>query len=417
MKRVFLSHGSPDIDEVLRFDQEMRRCGVPLWRDRADLRAGVATDGEIERASRDAIGFTFYLTEEAAKREWVRERERRWALQNAQNDGSCGIVPIFRDDRRRVTEAMIALGQEPISGDAKRERYDLGRFNGYVFRPFGDASVDTQLAEASETVLRSALATLAQRASKSARLGIGVITRGGPRVFAYPLDLLVDWTADYPPTAAATPHPGLGTTLLLPALARLWRASSELWPQLRFQIVPQCHLSAALAVGFTFRRNTGADLDLVEVQRGEHWLAAATPAQPDPSMWDVSTSVLEGGGDVAAVFSVSQDISESVRSYITASGISVGYVVYFSPAAGHSLGSVGGALGPGHAAVLAATAAGRLREVQNGHARGVLHLFLAGPPAFAVILAQQLSNVGLIQTYEWVDGTSTYMASIQLRSS
>src|SRR2546422_1173264 len=94
--KVFCSYASANLEEVFHFDLALRRHGVPLWRDRVSLGKGALTVEEIDRAAKEAVGFTFYLTLEAAQSEWVRERERAVALQNARLDSSFGVVPIFR---------------------------------------------------------------------------------------------------------------------------------------------------------------------------------------------------------------------------------------------------------------------------------------------------------------------------------
>lgn len=47
IRRVFLSYASENHREVLRFDRELRRRGVPLWRDRVNLPRGRDIHEEI----------------------------------------------------------------------------------------------------------------------------------------------------------------------------------------------------------------------------------------------------------------------------------------------------------------------------------------------------------------------------------
>ena len=111
MKKIFLSYSTKDKQEVERFDRELRRRGVPVWRDQYDLTGGRVTEAEIEAASRDVAGTVFYLTENAADSEWVREKERGYALA-ARDARSASIVPIFRDELAVIGDKMKALAAD-----------------------------------------------------------------------------------------------------------------------------------------------------------------------------------------------------------------------------------------------------------------------------------------------------------------
>jgi len=75
--KVFLSYSSKDCSEVDKLDLELRRRGVVLWRDRESLLSGRPLKDEIAAAADQAAGFAFYLTMNAARSEWVREKERK----------------------------------------------------------------------------------------------------------------------------------------------------------------------------------------------------------------------------------------------------------------------------------------------------------------------------------------------------
>lgn len=417
LPRVFLSYASQDADEVNRLDLELRRRGVPLWRDRVDLTAGRPSTEEIERAAREAAGFVFYLTGHAARSEWVRERERAAAVRNALEAPGCGIVPVFRAPMDEVSEEMIRLGTErPGSGVASP--YDLRKFRGYRVDPrqVADGGLDQELAAAAEQVLRSLIATLAEGRSESGRLRMGAATRGGPSLAQHPLDLLVDWTAEYP-EGGAVPTDAWFREHLAPALASLAAAVRMYWPNLKLQIVPRCHLTMALAVGFQFRRNTGADLEVLEINTGGRWLGPAVPGNPEPEAWAFEQAEIAAAGDELAVaIGISQSITGHVRTYLEAAGIAARHLFSFEPTAGSSFTALAG-VSRETAHRMAAAVVRRVVDLRSRGGHRLIHLFLAGPAAFAVLLGQQLSNIGRIQTYEWLDAQGTYAPCFRLRTS
>ena len=63
---LFLSYAWGDMDEVDVLDAMLRFRGVPVWRDRRDMRWGGYNEELVRRAIRDGTsGFALYLTEKA----------------------------------------------------------------------------------------------------------------------------------------------------------------------------------------------------------------------------------------------------------------------------------------------------------------------------------------------------------------
>lgn len=415
LQRVFLSQASANLEEVTRFDCAMRRCGVPLWRDRTDLGKGAVASAEIQLAAKEALGFTFYLTREAAVSEWVRETELGYALENAKRDGSFGIVPIFRHGRKEVCDLMEANGKEKGCG-----RYDLSPFNGYIVNEeaFVNKTEHSEFSNAAETVLLSVVRTKAKQAAKGATLRIGVMTRDGPLLRSTAIDLLVDWTVEYPPQGDRFPNSATAKRDLLHSLAVLGKAISQVWVPhhgTRLQIVPQCHLSMALAFGYQFRRNTGVSLDVIEPQSGEHWAGPRIPLNENRPLLGVKSQTGVGTGTgLGVALGISRSTGKDAANSIKALNLDVGELIVVEPASGPSLSAIPKGE-PEAAHILAVTIATILHEIQAKNGCRPLHLFLAAPAAFAVLLGQQLSNVGPVQTYEWnQQGGGGYLGTIGL---
>jgi hypothetical protein len=381
------------------------------------LGKGALSVEEIDQAAKEAVGFTFYLTLAAAKSEWVRERERAFALQNARLDSSFGIVPVYRHDRKEVTKHMVSLGLVQVAPNAVSP-YDLSPYNGYLMneRAFAEKTEHAEFSSAANTVLRSLLRSKMKQAGAGAALRIGAVTRTGPLVLNSPLDLLIDWTNDFPPSALSYPNGNVSASVLLQSLGSFGKAVSEEWTAhrgARFQIVPQCHLSLALALGFHFRRNTGAELDVIEPQSGEHWTGPRVPMPFTPDLWRVSQHSRTPGNGVAVVVGISRSAIKDVEASVQASSLDIGHFLNLEPSAGCSLNAIPqGQANLAHQMAVAAVHS--LSEFQGSIGCRPLHLFVAGPAAFAVLLGQQLSNVGPVQCYEWSVGDRTYVPTLLL---
>jgi hypothetical protein len=417
--RLLLSYSSKDADEVEDLDLEMRRRGVPLWRDRSNLKNGRHQEDEIEKAARAAAGFIFYLTENAAKNDWVRETERTYALQNAKRDGSFGILPIFREPRKEVVEEMKRLGQEPPR-PGEPSPYDLSGYAGFIFDPREVAAgrKDGQIRAAAEASLGLMLDTLRLRRDPGAKLRIGAATRGGPALSDKEMDLLLDWSYDYPPHQAAPSH-AVAERMLSPALASLADSIRQNWHRRSLQIIPQCHLSMALALGFQFRRNTGYDLEVMDVYSGDCWAGPAKPLPEDPSFWSTDKSKDCGSGkDLVVGIAISQPIDvKLLEDFAKSSGLGVGHILLFEPKACAPSKECLQPKSPEevHRTAVAVTEA--ITRKRSEGFRGTVHLVGTLPAGFAVLLGQQLSNVGLVQSYEWSDGEGRYLPSFRFASS
>lgn len=417
VRRVFLSYSHEDRAEAQQLFTELQRRGVPVWWDRVHLPRGRVTALELERASREAAGFAFYLTEAAARSDWVREDERRHALANRQLDETFGIFPIFRAGIRRITEIM----QSEAGDRSDLGAYDLSPFHGYVIEAgaTGDA-LDEELRGAATEVLRSLLGTLADRRPDGTDLRIGAATRGGPALTGHPLDLLIDWTRDFPGDQGAGDYPSPATAeSLLRALQDLRGALLHEWPGRAIELVPHCHLSMAFALGFLFRRNSGFRLQVVNPYTGEAWQGPDQPLPALPGFWSIeeAPSLAPSGDDgLAGVISVSRPIAEPARQALATRGVRPRKTLRIEPAAGPSDGSLSSLHeDAGHRAVMALVE--RLGEERARGLRGPLHLVYAGPAPFAVLLGQQLSNLGEIRIYEWKDAEAGFVPVFALRSS
>lgn len=411
MRRVFLSHSSKNLSEVIRFDCHLRRHGVPLWRDRVDMAKGAATEEEIRLAGDEALGFTFYLTKDAAESEWVRVKELAHAVRNAGLDNSFGIVPVFRDDRNTVADLILSAAK---TGEPK---YDLRKHNGHVVKAADDLELEADLAAAADAVLRSSLRTLRKHAAVGSRLCIAAVTRHTSPWNGAATDLAIDWSHLYPPTGGRLPDNGMGATLLLPPLQRFVTAVVQEWKEQRVQIVPHCHPSLAVATGFALRRGSGFDLEVLDHASGARLLGPARPEAPVAGLWVETLSEPHATSrDIALAIGVSRDVAADAARTLVEQGVDIGVVVSLTPPGG-----------PSNAVLptkdnrsfhrLAVAAVQRVVELQSRRGVGVVHLFLAVPGTLAVLLGQQLTNLGIVQVYDFDNERRRYTPVFTLTHS
>lgn len=408
VRRVFLSHSSKNLKEVVRFDDQLRRHGVPLWRDRIDLAKGAPTEDEIRRAGNDAIGFAFYLTPQSAESEWVRIHELEAALTNAARDNSFGIVPVFRGDRDAITKAMIALAKD---GDP---RYDLRKNNGHIIRAIDDLTLESDLATAATVVLHSFLRTVRKQAVTGSRLRIAAVTRSTTPWNTHSADMALDWSAMYPTVSDRLPTNGIGETQLLPALQRTIDAIDHVWGDKRIQIVAHCHPSMAFAVGFGFRRNSGFDLEVVDHATTSRHVGPARPSAPERELWvEALTEAESNSRDIAIGIGVSRDVSEDMTRTLLRHGLDPDVCIALTPRGGASNAAI--ALTDSSLQHrMAVSAVQRIIDAQARRGVGVVHLFAAIPGTLAVLIGQQLTNIGRVQLYDFDNERREYSPVMEL---
>lgn len=418
---MFLSYAAEDVAEVELLDLELRRRGVPLWRDHSDLQRGRPVEKEIVGAIDLASGYIVYLTPAATGSKWVREIELGAAIEKQRRDPGMTLIPIFRGS---VSGLVNALAAEGTSAD--RDRYTLDRFAGTVIRD-EDFRRDHRraLRKAADDVLSAYLDAIAGRGARNGPLRIGIVTRGGPGLMAQDLDLRLDWSADYPADRGGSREPPSEADYresLEPALESIKQRLVEQLPGRPLRVVPQCHLTMALAFGFRFRRNTHIGLEVEVPGPGdapERWLGPPVPRPASTTAWSFAERPGTGqGGGLAVAVNVSQpraSFEDDVRRSLDA-GAGARALLYAEPASGPSKVVLAG-LADDEPHRMAVALVEAIERHTAYAAADVIHLFYAGPAGLAILLGQALSNVRPVQTYEWLASRGLYQACFELASS
>jgi hypothetical protein len=170
----------------------------------------------------------------------------------------------------------------------------------------------------------------------------------------------------------------------------------------------------AIALGYQFRRNTGAELLVIEAQSGEQWRGPRLPLPSDSQAWRATEQAsAQGGNGIAVVIALSRSTLKDAQASVKDQALDIGYFLSLEPAGGPSLTAI--PLGnPDAAHRMAVSAANTIAELQSKLGCRPLHLFAAVPAAFAVLLGQQLSNLGPVQTYEWHVTDRQYVPTLLL---
>jgi hypothetical protein len=158
------------------------------------------------------------------------------------------------------------------------------------------------------------------------------------------------------------------------------------------------HVSLAFGVGAILNVKSGKVIEIEQRAGGRHiWSAIDKPVDPAwPTLSVTEEEVHAGGTDLAVAVSLTYDVVPAVRRYVEKFA-AVGTLMMAGPAGGPSYQSVRSG---SHAAAMAASLLSAIRASAKGGPRRV-HLFVAGPNAFAFFLGQSQAAIGAVSIYEW----------------
>lgn len=186
--------------------------------------------------------------------------------------------------------------------------------------------------------------------------------------------------------------------------------TSAIFPELRtflinaarsqddLRLVIDAHVSLAFGVGAILNAKSGKAIEIEQrAGRRQLWSANDKPADPAWPTLDVASEVVhERGNDIAVSVALTHDTGAAVRDYVAALP-TIGTLLLVTPTGGSSNQSV--KCGH-HAFLLAEALTARIREDRATHP-GRVHLFIAGPNAFAFFLGQNQPAFGPATLYEW----------------
>lgn len=383
MRPYFISYRRiPWLSEVLSLSAALRRRGIRAIVDVSDPErmAGQGQYDELRRIIReDCDGFVLHVTSNMPESACIWNVEVPAAL-DAFDHGDYYFLPIFRD-----------IAPSDVGGLQPHGRRISALGGVVISSPADDHSIGAAHRDAANLVLRAGLRGRARRDDSEAVI-LGVQTRRtGTR--ATDANLLLDWTDDYEQLPAEN---AAGAPLVEEALSDLSRAlSAEAVKALR--LMGPAHLSAGLAVGYTFHRATGVRLEVE--QREDLWSADGNQATPDIQ---IATQQLDtGASDILLIIAVSRP--ELIRDADAAAGelgLRIGGRIVVQPEAGPRRDAI---RSDAHARGIVAAVTTALMQARAAWGiRGVTHVFLSCPLGLAALLGYSLNGFGPLALYESV---------------
>ena len=178
----------------------------------------------------------------------------------------------------------------------------------------------------------------------------------------------------------------------------------------RLRLILDAHASIAFLAGTVLDLKSGTDVLLVQKGRVgvRTWRADDGTSGPP---FEVQTTRLSDGGELAVAIGVAQPVEAQARAYISRNLPNAGTLLSFSPPGGPSHQAV---CGGGHAAALAEQVSNAVRSARGGDPDAVAHIFAACPNSLLFYLGQQHQGVAPCIVYEFDfdrRGNKTYQPS------
>lgn len=175
-----------------------------------------------------------------------------------------------------------------------------------------------------------------------------------------------------------------------------------------------CHSSLAFLAGYELDQKSGTNV--YPVQKGIKTVIWKPSEGRHHDEWKWKKEVIQlypNSLDIALAISVTHDISDDVKTYLTSHKIPVRSIVKLCPESNSGASVIDGA---DHAVCLAELA---MKEIvqHRKECRGLTHIFAAAPNGFMFFLGRYRSALGIIQLYEFdFEGGQgrTYVPSFRL---
>jgi hypothetical protein len=402
MKRLLLCYHSDYAAEVHVLAEELRLRGISPWLDtEGGFTPGQRTPAEARRALReDTWGLLLYASPGALGRPFIRDVELRSALDLADSDHTYSIIPVPRG----LGFQELARQSQSQVGDDLTLAHGCRAFQDLPEACLTPEEVRPRSVTAARDVLAGYLRDLAR--SPNGRSDLPVLVTS--KVEAPPLaDEVLH--IDAAPTLRGRPAPLGAWERVMRGLLDVRDALAASFRRPQIHIRGSFHLSLGGLLGRVFAKPSTFG---VSVEQGRTIWPTETDqdtAQP------VATSLRDGAPGVGSLFvevSITQHVRGGVRGFTMRTGLEPCASVRVVPPGGPSRDAVRDA-GVCHS--MAEATARAVREACAQRYVQEIHLFMASPQAFAVMLGRELTALCPIQLYEF-DGLH-YAPSIRFSSA
>lgn len=382
---VFLSYTWSDTDVADQIDCELTRRGIPVWRDRRDMRFGHTNETLVKRAIAERCsGFILLYTDKVLESRFILDIE----------------LPAMdvrrRKDPKFFTGAIncrSASWEEANSGLREVSGYSLGENLG------GRRPEDPPDGWMREVVNQISISYLRSQDSEAS---LNLQTRD-PAASTEDL-LLATWSPPLTDDPEETSDSAWGELAIAAGDIRSNLEAAQ--GQGILSISGRIHLSAALLLGWAFRQSTQWKVDL----KHEYVPAISDLAWSEPTSWELSTrpGALSPGEDLEVRINVTHDVATAVRATeMSASRAEI----EVSPKAGQP--------GRTHLATdeandLAAAIAQQIQQARTEYGTTRTHLFAACPWPLITLIGWHLSSSGEVVMYEASLSRDSYVPSLTL---
>ncbi len=398
----FLSYRRSRLPEAQRLVAAQREHGIPTWQDVSDL-AHEPTEQELERVlEQDSIaGAVLWITPDVPGSAVMRKVEIPALLRRHRKGDGFFLVPVAAGGLDYA--AAAAAAESDLTAD------DLMTWN--MLRFDADPIDDSHALEVAKRVLRHKLAALHRKLPAGQALKLGLFTRVTPPKHG-DSDLLLDWSHRFHERLASQAD---WETKLLPALSAVAHEVRTQAPGRHIEAYGQLALPAAVALGAAFPTTGGLHLGWRQETVGnpvQLWELNGTKDTPlsaqmrshhtDGEELAVLVSIT---GNVEPAFAASRAALPKFRAIVS---------VQTEKAAPYQVQS------SAEAADIALKVNTAIRSARDKNGKcNAIHLFMAAPAGFAVLLGRLLNSLGPIQLYEHIpyDSVGRYVPAVRLNPS
>jgi len=388
--RCFVSYRRTRAAEAKLLVQSLHDVGVPTWQDITNLDAE-PTEDELGRVLDDqsTASALLWVTPEVVDSPIIRKVE----------------VPKMVERRRRADGFFVqpvAAGGLDYDEAARIAGEHLGVDNLVTWnleKVDANPIADADAAHIAELVLRRRMKEIAARLEPGRPVRLSIHTRARAPVTAGTA-VVLDWSRRFDGRLVPT---DTWDGRLLPALAVVTATIRELAPGRGVEASGLAALPAAVALGAAFLAPAGLDLAWCQSKAGRPDQVWSLSAERGAARVDIDQISGDASSqEMAIVVSMNHDAEEALRQSESEVPSFRGYVRLRGPG-----GDPADLETPGQAADAAfrliesiGDARRRWRDIRR------IHLFIAGPTGFAILIGQLLNGLGPVQTYEHIPDDS-----------
>jgi len=184
----------------------------------------------------------------------------------------------------------------------------------------------------------------------------------------------------------------------------------------RPRLALDAHVTLAFAAGSVLNQKSGRVVELEQRSPARQvWSMDDQPSDPTWPAWECECIDVDvTRQELAVAVALTHDIAADVQAFIARTMPDVGRLLVFQPVGGAGQASV---MSGRHAFELAQALAAQVKQQRPANVDSTVHLFVAGPNAFAFFLGQHQLAMGPMCLYEFdFDGTRdrSYRASLTL---